>query len=245
MNSHAAVITVRGLGVRWRKHVVLDDLSLDVPQGSVTALVGSNGAGKSTVLRVLVGALVPNAGHVRVLGFDPSRDGASVRARVGYCADRFEVANSTRGGEWLAFLARFYSTWSAAEQARLVGLLELDLAAKVAELSKGNRTKLALVAALAHEPQLLILDEPFSGLDVETRRAVSTVLLGSLRDEGRTVLLVSHSIADVERVADRIAVLEDGRIVRHGELEQIASTPRRGIDLERALLDARTHEVHA
>lgn len=238
-----AVVTVRGLEVRFARRRVLDGLDFELPAGSVTALVGRNGAGKSTLLRVLVGALAPDAGDVRVLGIDPKHDGARVRRSVGYVADRFEVPSWIRGCDWLAFLARFYPTWSAAEAMRLCAVLELDVGARICELSKGNRTKLALVAALAHEPRVLLLDEPFAGLDVEARHAVTTAVLGSLREEARAVLLVSHSMRDVERVADRVAVLEGGRIVRSGELEAVALSPRGGIDLEQALAEFLQTEI--
>lgn len=244
MNSDA-VIEVRGLHVRFGKQRVLEGVDLEVARGSVTALVGSNGVGKSTLLRVLVGALVPDGGSSRVLGLDPAREGAQVRARVGYVADRFEVSRGTRGGDWLAFVARFYATWSAAEERRLCELLRLDASERVDAMSKGARAKLALVAALAHQPALVLLDEPFSGLDVPARRAISTGLLGHLRDQDRTVLLVSHSITDVERVADRVAHMAGGRVVRVAELEPFAASARGGVDLESALLRAERVEVKA
>jgi len=233
-----AAVVVRGLDVRFGRRRVLERLDFELVRGSVTALVGSNGAGKSTLLRVLVGALEPDAGSTCVLGLDPARDGARVRARVGYVPERFDVAERTRAWEWLEFVARFYPTWNRNEQQRLCELLALDLAPRVAELSKGARAKLALVTALAHEPELLLLDEPFSGLDVGARRAVASAVLGHLRDAGRTVLLVSHSVVDLERVADRVALLEAGRIVSHEEIEAFAAHRRRGLDLEAALLGA-------
>jgi ABC-2 type transport system ATP-binding protein len=235
MSSQNAVVSVRNVSVRFGSKRVLDDLSLDVKRGSVTALVGRNGAGKSTLLRVLVGALAPDAGDARVLGLDPAREGARVRARVGYVPDRFDASSWMRGRDWLAFVARFHRTWSVVEEKRWIELVDLDVNAKITELSKGNKTKLALVAALAHSPELLLLDEPFSGLDVNVRRAIATAVLTSLRDEERSVLLVSHSIADVERVADRVAVLANARIVRAGDLEDVARAAGGGVDLEATL----------
>jgi ABC-2 type transport system ATP-binding protein len=239
MTGRECVVNVRGVSVKFARRAVLNKLDFELVRGSVTALVGDNGAGKSTLLRVLVGALAPDAGAVRVLGFDPMRDGARLRARLGYVADRFEVAERTTAREWLEFVARFYPNWNLAEQRRLCELLELELTPRVAELSKGARAKLALVAALAHEPELLLLDEPFSGLDVGARRAVAGAVIGHLREAGRTVLVVSHSVADLERVADRVALLEAGRIERHDELEAFAAHGRRGVDLESALLGAK------
>ena len=166
-----------------------------------------------------------------------------MRGRVGYVADRFDVPRWMRGRDWLAFLARFYPTWSDAEEHRLGELLALDVEAKVAALSKGNRAKLALVAALAHQPRLLLLDEPFSGLDVAARDAIASAVIGHLRDEGRTVLFVSHSIADVERLADRVALLDGGRVVREGELEDVARSQRGGVDLESRLRELASSEA--
>jgi ABC-2 type transport system ATP-binding protein len=233
MNEFA--VQARGLAVRFGRKRVLEGLDLDVPSGSVTALVGPNGAGKSTLLRVFAGALVPDGGRASVLGLDPAREGPRVRARAGYVPDRFEVPRWMRGRDWLRFLARFYPSWSRDEEQRLLELLQLDPSDKIADLSKGARAKLALVAALAHRPQLLLLDEPFSGLDVSARDAIATAIFGHLREEASTVLFVSHSISDVERLADRIAVLEGGRIVRAGDVESVARAASGGIDLQSAL----------
>jgi ABC-2 type transport system ATP-binding protein len=233
-----SVIRVRDLRVRFGRKRVLDGLELDVPRGSVTALVGRNGVGKSTILRVLVGALDPDGGRVEVLGKDPVREGARVRSLVGYVPDHIDVPAWMRGSDWLAFVRNFYPTWSAHEQQRWTELLELEAEARVSEMSKGARTKLALVSALAHAPQVLLLDEPFSGLDAAVRQAITTAVLTSLRDESRTVLLVSHSIPDIERLADRVAILADGRIECSGELEELARSTRGGIDLESRLLAA-------
>ncbi len=235
-NDEGPVVSVKGLGVRFGRQTVLDGLDLDVRRGSVTALVGRNGAGKSTLLRVLVGALVPQAGSARVLGLDPAREGPRVRARIGYVPDHIDVPSWMRGRDWLAFVGRFYATWSAAEERRWIDVLELDERTKVAEMSKGARTKLALVAALAHAPEMLLLDEPFSGLDVGVRHAITTAVLTSLRDEARTVLLVSHSIPDVERLADRVAILAGSRIERTGDIEVVGRAERGGVDLEMTLL---------
>jgi len=235
-NDLDPVVSVKGLRVRFGRRTILDGLDLDVPRGSVMALVGRNGVGKSTLLRVLVGALLPQAGAARVLGLDPTREGPRVRARIGYVPDRIDVPSWMRGRDWLAFVARFYPTWSTTEQRRWLDVLALEDGTKVSAMSKGARTKLALVAALAHSPELLLLDEPFSGLDVGVRHAITTAVLTSLRDESRSVLLVSHSIPDVERLADRVAVLSEGRIERSGELEVVGRTERGGVDLESTLL---------
>ncbi len=235
MNTNSNPVVVKGLYVAFRGKRVLDNLDFELRRGSATALVGDNAAGKSTLLRVLIGTLVPDHGAVRVLGLDPAREGAKLRARLGYVADRIEVPNWMSARDWLNFLSHMYPNWSHEEEKRLRALLELDAEIKVRELSKGNRAKLGLVAALAHRPELLLLDEAFSGLDATTRPALATAVVGHLRDEGRTILMVSHSLSDIERVCDRVAVLSGGRIVREDELETFARAPRGGIDLETAL----------
>lgn len=238
------VIQVRNLRVCFGAKAVLDGLDLDVPRGSVTALVGRNGVGKSTLLRVLVGVLDPNHGEVSVLGRDAVRDGARVRSLVGFVPDHIEVPTWMRGRDWLAFVRNFYPTWSRLEQERWAEVLEFDADAHVSAMSKGARTKLALICALAHAPQVLLLDEPFTGLDVGVRHAITTAVLTSLREESRTVLLVSHSIPDVERLADRVAILSNGHIESSGELEEIARSDRGGVDLEALLLrSASVNEV--
>jgi ABC-2 type transport system ATP-binding protein len=235
MNTNQNPVVVKGLRVAFKKRRVLEGLDFELRRGSATALVGDNAAGKSTLLRVLIGALVPDAGCVSVLGCDPARDGAKLRARIGYVADRVEIPNWMKAADWLKFAARFYPTWSREEETRLCALLEFDPREKVRELSKGNRAKLGLVAAMAHKPELLLLDEAFSGLDAGTRQRLGVAVIDQLRDENRSVLLVSHSLADIERVCDRVAILSGGRIVREDDLESLARSARGGIDLEAAL----------
>lgn len=235
MNANQSSVVLRGIRVAFGKRRVLDSVDFELQRGSVTALVGDNAAGKSTLLRVLVGALVADGGSASVLGLDPVRDGVRLRAQLGYVADRMELPNWMRVRDWLGFCARFYPTWSDEERARLCDLLELEERAKVRELSKGTRAKLGLVAALAHRPQLLLLDEAFSGLDAKTRHRLSKAVLDHLRDENRSVLLVSHSTADIERLCDRVAILESGRIVREGDIESLALASGGGLDLDAVL----------
>lgn len=235
MSTSQNPVVLRGVCVSFGKRRVLDRLDFELQRGSVTALVGDNAAGKSTLLRVIVGALVADAGSASVLRLDPVREGVRLRAKLGYVPDRLELPNWMRVEDWLKFAARFYPSWSAGEQQRLCALLELETRAKVKDLSKGNRAKLGLIAALAHSPALLLLDEAFSGLDATTRQRFSAAVIDHLREEGRSVLLVSHSTADIERVCDRVAILQGGRIVRHEDIETLARSPRGGLDLDAAL----------
>jgi ABC-2 type transport system ATP-binding protein len=206
---------------------VLRDLSISFETGSVTALLGRNGVGKSTLLRVLVGFLPQTSGSCRVFGLDPAHRGPEIRRRLGYVPDTLELPKWMSVDDHLRFLEAFYPTWDRAEERRLLAQLDLDAAAKVKDLSKGQREKHALVAALAHRPELLLLDEPFSGLDPVVRQEVLTAVLGHLREEGRTILVVTHSIQDVERLADRIVLLDEGRVRLDGASEDLRRRVRR------------------
>lgn len=223
----ATVVATTDLTVRFRKNDVLRGLSLAFERGSVTAILGRNGVGKSTLLRVLVGYLPPNAGSSRVLGLDPWKRGPDVRRQVGYVPDRLELPRWMRVEDHFRFLEPFYPTWDRAEERRLAAQLDLDPKAKVKDLSKGGREKHLLVAALAHRPSLLLLDEPFSGLDPVVRQEVLGAVLGHLREEGRTILVVTHSLLDVERLADRIVLLDEGTVRLDGDADDLRRRVRR------------------
>jgi ABC-2 type transport system ATP-binding protein len=220
-------IETRGLSMRFGKNVVLKGVDLDVRQGGVTALLGKNGIGKSTLLKILVGFHPPTAGTARVLGLDPVKQGPKIRGLVGYVPDRMELPKWMTIEGHFRFLEPFYPTWDRALETELVTRLQLDPKAKLTTQSKGQRAKHALVAALAHRPELLLLDEPFSGLDPVARHEVLTAVMGHLRDEGKTVLVVSHSMSDVERVADRLVFLDEGSVRLDMDLEEVQRRARR------------------
>jgi ABC-2 type transport system ATP-binding protein len=208
---------------RFGRRRVLSDVTLAIPHGGVTAILGRNGVGKTTLLRDLVGFLKPSSGKARVLGLNPRTESAEIRRRIGFLPERFELPAWMSVRDHLRFLEPFYPSWNREEEARLLDLFCLDPNAKVDRLSKGERTKHVLLAALVHEPELLLLDEPFSGLDPSVRADILSAILDHLREEGRTVLIASHSLPDVERVADRLVLLEAGRVALSGDLEEIRS----------------------
>jgi len=220
-------------GLKWsfsKKKPVLRGIDLELPVGSVTALLGKNGAGKTTLMRALTGELPLERGTVSVLGRDPWRERVKVLASIGHVADRTELPRWMKVHEHWALLAPFYPSWEAK---RLAERLGVDPQAKYHDLSRGGKELACLVAALAHKPKLLLLDEPFSGLDVLARRRVFDALLELLREDGRSALLASHSLADVERCADRIAVLHEGRITLAGEIEELRrNATRLAVELE-------------
>jgi ABC-2 type transport system ATP-binding protein len=214
------VIAARGLSKVFGGKIVVDRLDLAVPRGAIYALLGDNGAGKSTTIRMLTGLLPPDAGRAEVLGQDCWACAVALRYRVGYVPERprFYDWMTVREIGW--FTGGFHRPGFRERYAGLVAQFGLDGAAKLSTLSKGGYAKVGLALALAGDPEVLILDEPTSGLDLFTRRE----FLGSmveLAGEGRTILLSSHGIAEVERVASHVAFLAGGRLLLAAPIEEL------------------------
>lgn len=200
--------------------------TLDIPQlsctaGTVIGLVGRNGAGKSTLLQVLAGLHREDAGNVRVFGMDPWTNGAKVRLRTAWMSDDMPIW-ALRIDHLLATLKGFYPTWDDALVATLLDKLELDPKRRVTNLSKGEHTRIRLVITLAFKPDLVLLDEPATGLDVPARRALLELILGVVRDGTRTVVISSHQVDDIERIADRVLLIDKGRITGDGTAREVA-----------------------
>jgi ABC-2 type transport system ATP-binding protein len=234
------VLTVKGLELGFRRKAVLRGLDLQLVPGKVTVLLGANGAGKSTLLRVLLGVLRPASGSVRLFGLDPLREHRAVLQRVGYVPDTPDVYPWMKPAELFAFLRPHYPTWNAERCEQLCERLAVPLQTKFAALSRGQGMKVMLVAALASEPELLLLDEPFAGLDPLVREEVLQCVVTELRDGERTVLCATHELEIAARIADRIAVMHDGRIVRHGALAEVL-----GADGEAAQIPSGLHRLLA
>jgi ABC-2 type transport system ATP-binding protein len=221
------VIEVAGLTRRFGPKVALADVRLAVPRGGVFGLVGVNGAGKTTLIKHVLGLLRAATGSVRVFGKDPTADPAGVLARVGYLSEEPDLPGWMRVGELFRYTRAFYPNWDPAFAEELRSSFALDPAAKVKHLSKGQRARAGLVLALAHRPDLLVLDEPSSGLDPIVRRDILGAVIRTVADEGRTVLFSSHLLHEVERVADRVALIDCGRVVFSGGLDHIKGTHHR------------------
>jgi ABC-2 type transport system ATP-binding protein len=208
-------IAVRGLRKRYGDLVVLDGVDLEVRPGELLALLGPNGAGKTTTVEILEGYRRAEAGDVRVLGLDPARDGATLRARVGLMLQGGGIAPQARPRELLRLHAAFHA--DPADPDGLLDLVGLASAAnrRYRQLSGGERQRLSLALALVGRPGLLILDEPTAGMDPAAKVLVRE-LLGELRAAGRTMLVTTHELADAERLADRVAVLDHGRVIALG-----------------------------
>lgn len=204
-------IKIQGLQMRFPGCNALQGIDLIVPQGAVFALLGENGAGKTTLIRILTGFQRPTAGECKLLGLDPSSDSLEIRRRIGYVSDAPALYDWMQVDEIGWFAAAFYAEGFFDRYRESIERYELPASRKIRHLSKGQRAKVALALAVAHDPELLILDEPTSGLDPLVRREFMESMVDRVAT-GRTVLLSSHQISEVERVADQVAVLHQGRV---------------------------------
>jgi ABC-2 type transport system ATP-binding protein len=221
-----AVIEIRGLTRRFGSRLALDDVSLTVPRGTVFGLVGVNGAGKTTLIRHVLGLLKAGSGSVRVFGRDPAADPVGVLARVGHLSEENDLPGWMRVDELLRYTQAFYPDWDAAYAEELRRTFGLEPAARVRNLSKGQRARVGLTLALAHRPELLVLDEPSSGLDPVVRRDIMGAIVRTIADEGRTAMFSSHLLDEVERVTDHLALIHAGRIVLGGPMAEVAERHR-------------------
>jgi ABC-2 type transport system ATP-binding protein len=220
-------LSFEGVSRSFGRKVALEDVSLRVEPGSVLGLVGSNGAGKTTALRLAHGLLYPDAGRIRTLGLDPAKDGREVRTRVSLLSEESSLYPWMRISEIVRFAAAIHPRFDRDHAESLRKRLDLDPQAKIGTLSRGTRAKVALVLAVAARPDLLLLDDPTAGLDPLVRREVLEGILDAVPAEGGAVVYASHLVHDVERVADRIAVMDRGRIRLDEPLEELKARMRR------------------
>lgn len=214
-------IEVSRLTRRFRRKRAVDDVSLTVPRGCVYGLVGENGAGKTTLIKHLLGALVAKEGTVRVLGMDPVAQPVEVLGRIGYLSEDRIMPTWMRVYELIRFTRAFYPNWDPDFADELLQLFALDPEAKIKHLSRGERAKMGLLIALAHRPELLILDEPSSGLDVIVRQDLLSAILRNVAGEGRTVFFSSHLLDEVERASDHVAIMAHGKVILSDALDAV------------------------
>ena len=214
-------IRIEGLVKTFGKFRAVDGLDLQVPKGSVFGFLGRNGAGKTTTIRILMNMLRQNSGTVEVLGQDPHVDEKTLKQQVGYVSDNPVLYDWMKIEEVVWFAGQFYERW---DEQKVTGLIErfgLDPKQKTKHLSKGMNAQLNLALVLGHDPDLLILDEPASGLDVLVRRDVLESIIQVIGEEGRTVFFSSHLVHEVERVADKVAIVDQGKLVTCDEVDVI------------------------
>ncbi|NQV23354.1 MAG: ABC transporter ATP-binding protein [Rhodopirellula sp.] len=223
----APLIEVSGLTKAFDATQVLRGVDLTIPRGSVTGLLGKNGSGKSTLLKCLLGLLRVSSGDVRILGEDPWHLSAESKARLGYVAQEVSLYSWMRVRQIIEYTAAFYPTWNHDLTRDLLRRWEVPTEERVGPMSPGQQQKIALILALGHEPDLLILDEPVASLDPSARREFLSTLLEIMRNENRTIIFSTHITTDVERVADHVAILQEGKITWHGELGDLKDRVKR------------------
>ena len=225
------IIEVNGLSRSFDDKIALDDLSLTVPRGGVFGLIGGNGAGKTTLIRHILGMLKAQSGSVRVFSMDPVCDPVcdpvAVLGRIGYLSEDRDLPDWMRVHQLLRYTQAFYPRLDQAYANDLIEAFELDPRAKVRSLSRGQRARAGLLIALAHRPELLVLDEPSSGLDPVVRRDILGSIIRTIADDGRTVFFSSHLLDEVERVADRVAIIHHGQVLMTESMDDIKQSHRR------------------
>lgn len=221
------VVEVRNLSRRFGATTALDDLNLDVPPGCVYGLVGSNGAGKTTLIRHILGLLKAKSGSVRVFGLDPVRHPVPVLRRVGYLSEERDLPEWMRVDELMRYTQAYHPTWDPKYAEELLKSFVLNPAATIKNLSRGQRAQAGLLAAVAHRPDLLVLDEPSSGLDPVVRHDILGAIVRTVAEGGGTALFSSHLLDEVEQMSDYITMIHGGRAVLQGSLEDVKAQHRR------------------
>ncbi len=225
--SSEAVVQIEGLSRSFGRKTALSEVSLSVPRGAVFGLVGENAAGKTTLIKHILGLLKAQVGTVRVFGLNPVNEPVEVLSRLGYLSEDRDLPDWMRLHEMLRYLRAFYPSWDAAYAEELRRQFDLDPRARIKTLSQGQRARAGLLAALAFRPELLVLDEPSTGLDPIVRREILAAIIRTIAQEGRTVLFSSHLLDEVERVSDHVALIDRGQIVLRGSLDEIKALHHR------------------
>jgi ABC-type multidrug transport system ATPase subunit len=214
-------IEIQGLTRKFRTTLALSDLNLKVPKGCVFGLLGENGAGKTTLIKHIMGLLRPQTGSVRVLGGDPIADPVGTLGRVGYLSEDRDIPKWMKISELMQYTQGFYPHWDENFAAELLEIFDLNPAQKIKTLSLGQTAKVGILQALAHRPELVVLDEPSSGLDAVVRRHILSSAIRTVAREGRTVLFSSHLLDEVESVSDYIAIIDGGRVLVCDRVENV------------------------
>ncbi|MBD2843883.1 ABC transporter ATP-binding protein [Paenibacillus sp. IB182496] len=211
------MIEVQELRKRYRRRDVLDGVSFTADKGRITCLIGMNGAGKSTVLKAIMGLVPYRSGTIRIGGEPPS---PAVMEKIAFIPDRLMMPGGMRVREALAWMQEHYARWNPARAEELLAFFRLDPAARIAQLSRGTEAKLNLVLGLSRDTDYVLMDEPFSGIDMLSREQIADVFTSELV-ERRGVLLTTHEIAEMERLIDQAVFLDQGRVVRDFDCERM------------------------
>ena len=226
-SSAPPIIDIRRVTRQFGTKTALDDVTLTVPRGGVFGLIGGNGAGKTTLIKHVLGLLKAQRGTVEVFGLNPVQNPVGTLGRIGYLSEDRDLPDWMQVGELMWYTQAFFPNWDERFAEELRDAFDLDAKSYVKSLSRGQRARAGLLVALAHRPELLVLDEPSSGLDPVVRRDILGAIIRTIADEGRTVLFSSHLLDEVERVADRVAIIHQGRIMLTASMDDIKDQHRR------------------
>lgn len=215
------VVEVNNLSRSFGKVEALHAIDFNASRGKVYGLVGANGAGKTTLIKHLLGLLRAKSGSVRVFGEDPVRKPADVLRHIGYLSESRDIPDWMSIAELMRYTGAYYSSWDQAYADELLDTFFLDANKNIGTLSRGMRAQVALISAVAHRPELLILDEPSSGLDAVVRKDILNAVVRTLTEEGRTVIFSSHLLEEVERLSDHVTMIHQGRVTLDSSLESI------------------------
>jgi ABC-2 type transport system ATP-binding protein len=220
------IIEVSDLTRRFGARTALASVSLSLPRGAVYGLVGANGEGKTTLIKHILGLLRAESGSVRVFGLDPVAEPVGVLSRIGYLSEEHDLPGWMRVDELMRYSRAFYPAWDDAYAQELRQTFALNASARIKDLSKGQKARAGLLVALAYRPELLMLDEPSSGLDPIVRRDIVGAVIRTIADEGRTVLFSSHLLDEVEQVADHVTMISQGKVALSAPLSAIKESYR-------------------
>jgi len=213
MTNENAIVQMSGLYKRFGKIQALAGMDLDIYPGRIIGLLGANGAGKSTLLRHIIGLYLPNRGQCTTFGCDAAKLGPEELGRIGYVHQEGELLDWMKAGQLIRYVSTYYPNWNRQLEQEYIADYDISTGARVGSLSPGQRQKLAILLAIGFEPELLILDEPAAALDPVARANFLDLLLQIIQDEGRTIIISSHILSDVEKVIDHAVIMKAGRIL--------------------------------
>lgn len=215
------VVDVQDLSRQFGKTRALDDVTIQLEPGYVYGLVGANGQGKTTLIKHLLGLLRAKHGKVRIFGMDPVTHAVEVLERVGYLSEERDLPEWIRVDELMRYTSAYHPNWDEDYGQELLRTFRLDPSKKVKELSKGMRAQAGLIAAVSHRPELLLLDEPSTGLDAVVRKDILNAIIRTVADDGRTAIFSSHLLDEVEQMSDHVLMIDAGKVVLQSSLERV------------------------
>jgi len=215
------VIDIKSLDRQFAENKALDNVNIEVKKGQVFGIVGENGAGKTTLIKHILGLYKAQQGSVSVFGLDPVKSPTEVLSRIGYLSEEPDLPDWMTIPQFMNYMSAFYPKWDHQYANQLIKLFDIDPNKKIKELSKGQKARIGLCAAQAHRPDLLLLDEPSSGLDPVVRKEILTSVIRTVADEGRTVILSSHLLDEIERVCDHLLMFSKGKVLMSESMETV------------------------